>query len=69
MAAIVMRLWIGGAGLVVVAAGLYLGAPIYVLYVANLLMTYAVLAIGLDVLLGRAGQFAFAHIAFYGIGI
>ena len=69
MAAIDRRWWIGGAGLVVVAAGLYLGAPIYVLYVANLLMTYAVLAIGLDVLLGRAGQFAFAHIAFYGIGI
>jgi branched-chain amino acid transport system permease protein len=40
-----------------------------VLYIANLLLTYAVLAMGLDILLGRAGQFAFAHVAFYGIGI
>jgi branched-chain amino acid transport system permease protein len=59
----------GGAAVLAAAAALYLGAPIYVLFVVNLLMTYAVLAIGLDVLLGRAGQFAFAHIAFYGIGI
>jgi branched-chain amino acid transport system permease protein len=57
------------AAALAVAVALYLGAPIYVLFVLNLLMTYAVLAIGLDVLLGRAGQFAFAHIAFYGIGI
>ena len=32
-------------------------------------MMYAVLALGLDLLLGWAGQFAFAHIAFFGIGI
>ena len=31
-------------------------------------MMYAVLALGLDLLLGWAGQFAFAHIAFFGIG-
>mgnify|MGYP006276488625 CR=1 FL=1 len=43
--------------------------PEYFLYVGNLLMTYAIVAIGLDLLLGWAGQFAFAHIAFYGIGI
>lgn len=42
--------------------------PQYFLYIANYLMTFAVLAIGLDLLLGWAGQFAFAHIAFYGIG-
>ena len=29
---------------------------------------FAVLALGLDLLLGWAGQFAFAHIAFFGIG-
>jgi branched-chain amino acid transport system permease protein len=34
-----------------------------------LLMMYAVLAIGLDLLLGWSGQFAFAHIAFFGVGI
>ncbi len=43
--------------------------PIYALYVGNLLLMYAVLAIGLDVLLGLAGQFAFAHVAFFGIGV
>src|SRR5574340_118229 len=41
----------------------------YFLYVGNLLMTYAILAMGLDILLGWTGQFAFAHIAFYGFGI
>ena len=43
--------------------------PVYALYVANLLLMYAVLAVGLDILLGLAGQFAFAHIAFFGIGV
>ena len=42
--------------------------PEYYLYLANVLMMYAVLAIGLDLLLGWAGQFAFAHTAFFGIG-
>lgn len=43
--------------------------PDYYLYIGNLLMTYLVLAIGLDLLLGWTGQFAFAHVAFYGLGI
>jgi branched-chain amino acid transport system permease protein len=42
--------------------------PQYFLYLGNMLMMYAVLALGLDLLLGWAGQFAFAHIAFFGIG-
>jgi branched-chain amino acid transport system permease protein len=41
----------------------------YFLYLGNMLMMYAVLAIGLDLLLGWSGQFAFAHIAFFGVGI
>mgnify|MGYP000545431838 CR=1 FL=1 len=41
---------------------------IYHLYVGNILMMYAVLALGLSVLIGWCGQFAFAHIAFFGIG-
>lgn len=41
----------------------------YLLYMGNLLMMYAVLALGFDLLLGWSGQFAFAHIAFFGIGI
>lgn len=40
----------------------------YVLYVGSLLMMYAVLALGLDLIMGRAGQFAFSHIAFYALG-
>ena len=42
--------------------------PQYFLYIGNTLMMYAVLAIGLDLLIGWAGQFAFAHIAFFGVG-
>ena len=42
--------------------------PQYFLFLGNVLMMYAVLALGLDILLGWAGQFAFAHIAFFGIG-
>jgi branched-chain amino acid transport system permease protein len=42
--------------------------PEYFLYLGNVLMMYAVLALGLDLLLGWAGQFAFAHTAFFGIG-
>ena len=42
--------------------------PQYYLYIGNVLMMYAVLALGLDLLLGWAGQFAFAHIAFFGVG-
>jgi branched-chain amino acid transport system permease protein len=55
----------------VLAAGFVLPhvAPTYFLYIANMLMMYAVSAIGLDLLLGWSGQFAFAHIAFFGVGI
>jgi branched-chain amino acid transport system permease protein len=57
--------------LLIVLAGLVLPflLPGYFLYTGNMLMTYAILAIGLDLLLGWSGQFAFAHIAFFGIGI
>ncbi|NYT81774.1 branched-chain amino acid ABC transporter permease [Alcaligenaceae bacterium] len=41
----------------------------YVLFIVNLLMVYIVLALGLHIVLGETGQFALAHIAFYGIGI
>ena len=43
--------------------------PVYFLYLGNMLMMYAVLAIGLDLVLGWSGQFAFAHVAFFGAGI
>jgi branched-chain amino acid transport system permease protein len=56
--------------LVLIAIGFVLPrlVPEYYLLLGNVLMMYAVLAIGLDLLLGWAGQFAFAHIAFYGVG-
>lgn len=42
--------------------------PDYGLYLVNLLLTYAILAVGFDILIGWSGQFAFAHITFFGIG-
>lgn len=57
--------------LLLVVAGFVLPQllPQYFLYLGNMLMMYAILALGLDLLLGWAGQFAFAHIAFFGIGV
>ena len=43
-------------------------APAYYTHVVNLLMVYGILALGLDILIGLCGQFAFAHAAFFGIG-
>lgn len=43
--------------------------PEYFLYLGNFLMMFAVLALGFDLLLGWAGQFAFAHVAFFGVGV
>lgn len=40
----------------------------YIQYIFNLVLAYVVVAIGLNLLLGFAGQFAFAHAAFMGIG-
>ncbi|WP_238368460.1 branched-chain amino acid ABC transporter permease [Mesobacterium pallidum] len=54
----------------IVIAGLLLPffANNYQLYLGCVLIVYVVLALGLDIIMGRAGQFAFSHIAFYGIG-
>jgi branched-chain amino acid transport system permease protein len=41
----------------------------YVVYLANLMLVYIVLAIGLNILIGETGQFGLAHVAFYGLGI
>jgi branched-chain amino acid transport system permease protein len=40
----------------------------YIQYVVNLVLVYVILGIGLNLLLGYAGQFAFAHAALMGIG-
>jgi branched-chain amino acid transport system permease protein len=44
-----------------------IGDP-YILYIANLILAYVVVSIGFNILLGFAGQFAFASAAFMGIG-
>jgi len=40
----------------------------YILYVANLALLYIILALGLNMLVGYAGQFALANAAMFGIG-
>ena len=41
----------------------------YVIYIANLLLVFTVLSLGLHIVIGEAGQFSLAHAAFYGLGI
>ena len=40
----------------------------YVFFVGQLTLIYAILALGLNILIGYAGQFAFANAALFGIG-
>ena len=40
----------------------------YLTYVVNIALIYVILAVGLNLLLGYAGQFAFANAALFGIG-
>ena len=63
-----------GLGLVVVLflpslLGLVPGiAPGYILYLVALGMIYAIVAIGLDLLIGQTGQFSLGHAGFFAIG-
>ena len=41
----------------------------YAVYIANVLLVYVTLCLGLHVLVGETGQFGMAHAAFYGMGI
>jgi len=41
----------------------------YIVYLANLMLVYIVLALGLNILIGEPGPFGLAQVAFYGIGI
>ncbi len=45
-----------------------LGTDAYTQYILNLVLIYVILGVGLNFLLGYAGQFAFAHAALMGIG-
>lgn len=67
MARILSRRNVLAAGLVALAAVPALANP-YVLYVVNVALIYVILAVGLNLLLGYAGQFAFANAALFGIG-
>jgi branched-chain amino acid transport system permease protein len=49
-----------------VVAPLWINA--YLRFVLNLVLVYAILSLGLNLLLGYAGQFAFANAAFFGWG-
>ena len=65
-----MRLLIGfGLALVPVAIALPFLTTGYVVYIANLLLVFTVLSLGMHIVIGEAGQFSLAHAAFYGLGI
>ena len=67
-----MRIGLGNRGflclLFAVLALLPLVANRYTLFVGNLVMLYIILGLGLNLLVGFAGQLAFANAAMYGIG-
>ena len=55
-------------GAAVALLGLPAVADPYLLYLANLTLAYVVVSVGFNILLGFAGQFAFASAAFMAIG-
>ena len=56
------------AAIGVIAVSLPLLTSGYVLYVCNLAMIFAVIAVGLNLLVGYGGQVSVGHAAFFGIG-
>ena len=56
-----------GLGLAVLALIPAVANP-YLVYVTSIALLYVILAVGLNLLLGYAGQFAFANAALFGIG-
>jgi branched-chain amino acid transport system permease protein len=54
--------------LLLLAAIIPVLANAYELFIANLVLIYVILAIGLNVLVGSAGQLSFANAAMFGIG-
>ncbi len=56
------------AALLAVLASLPLVTDAYTQYVINLVLAYVVLAVGLNIVMGFAGQLSFAHSAFMGVG-
>ncbi|MET0527979.1 MAG: branched-chain amino acid ABC transporter permease [Microvirga sp.] len=65
-----IRVLVGiGLALVAVAIALPFFTTGYVVYIANLLLVFTVLSLGMHIVIGEAGQFSLAHAAFYGLGI
>ena len=65
------RRWLPGVALVVVGLGLLVLpglADNYVLYVMTRLFVYVLVALGLNLLTGYAGQVSLGHAAFFGLG-
>jgi branched-chain amino acid transport system permease protein len=64
---------ISGGALAVVLALIAVALPFvtsgYVIYIANLLLVFTVLSLGMHIVIGEAGQFSLSHAAFYGLGI
>ncbi len=60
--------WLGVALLVGVLAALPLVAPRYVLYVATLAAVHSLVAVGLNLLVGYAGQISLGHAGFFAVG-
>jgi len=63
---------VGNRGFLALLLGALLVLPAfanqYTLFVGNLMLVYIILALGLNILVGFAGQLAFANAAIYGIG-
>jgi branched-chain amino acid transport system permease protein len=60
------------SGIGILLAAVLLGAPFalnaYTQYLVNLSLSYCLVCLGLNLLLGYAGQFSFANAAFMGVG-
>ena len=60
----------GGLALLVAALlALPFIASGYQTYIVNLILVWVVMSLGLNILMGEAGLFGMAHVAFYGLGI
>lgn len=72
MAPLAVRHLFGCRPFLVLVFALFAAVPFvanpYVLFVANLMLIYVILATGLNILVGYAGQFALANAAMFGIG-
>ncbi|MFT3820817.1 MAG: branched-chain amino acid ABC transporter permease [Rubrivivax sp.] len=64
-----MRLAVFFGCMALLLVGLPFVASGYVLFIANMLLVYVVMTLGLHILIGETGQFGLSHATFYGLGI